>query len=47
MAAALVSACTGRTLRAGLPMTGEVTLSGHVLPVGGIRDKVLARTVAA
>ena len=42
MAAALVSACTGRPLRAGLAMTGEITLSGHVLPVGGIRDKVLA-----
>ena len=41
-AAALVSACTGRPLRAGLAMTGEITLSGHVLPVGGIRDKVLA-----
>ena len=42
MAAALVSACTGRPLHAGLAMTGEITLSGHVLPVGGIRDKVLA-----
>ena len=42
MAAALVSACTGRPLRAGLAMTGEITLSGQVLPVGGIRDKVLA-----
>ena len=42
MAAALVSAFTGRPVRAGLAMTGEITLSGHVLPVGGIRDKVLA-----
>ena len=42
MAAALVSACTGRPLHAGTAMTGEITLSGHVLPVGGIRDKVLA-----
>ena len=42
MAAALVSACTGRPLRAGLAMTGEITLSGDVLPVGSIRDKVLA-----
>ena len=41
-AALLVSACTGRPLRAGLAMTGEIALSGHVLPVGGIRDKVLA-----
>ena len=42
LVAALVSACTGRPLRAGLAMTGEITLSGHVLPVGAIRDKVLA-----
>ena len=42
MVAALVSACTGRPLRAGLAMTGEITLSGHVLPVGAIRDKMLA-----
>ena len=42
MVAALVSACTGRPLRDGLAMTGEITLSGHVLPVGAIRDKVLA-----
>ncbi len=42
MAAALVSACTGRPLHAGLAMTGEITLSGDVLPVGSIRDKVLA-----
>ena len=32
---ALVSACTGRAVRGGLAMTGEITLSGHVLPVGG------------
>ena len=42
MAAALASAFTGRPLRGGLAMTGEITLSGQVLPVGGIRDKVLA-----
>ena len=42
MAAALVSVFTGRPLRGGLAMTGEITLSGQVLPVGGIRDKVLA-----
>ena len=42
MAAALASVFTGRPLRGGLAMTGEITLSGQVLPVGGIRDKVLA-----
>ena len=38
----MVSAFTGRPVRGGLAMTGEITLSGHVLPVGSIRDKVLA-----
>ena len=42
MAAALVSELTGRTVRADLAMTGEITLSGNVLLVGGIREKVLA-----
>ena len=42
MAAALVSAFTGHLLRVDLAMTGELTLSGDVLPVGSIRDKVLA-----
>ena len=42
MAAALVSELTGRTVRVDVAMTGEITLSGHVLAVGGIRDKVLA-----
>ena len=42
MAAALVSALTGRVVRGDLAMTGEVTLSGQVLPVGGIAAKVLA-----
>lgn len=39
---ALVSLFTGKTVDARLAMTGEVTLSGSVLPVGGIREKVLA-----
>ena len=41
MAAALVSTFTGRPVRAGLAMTGEITLSGQVLPVGAIPAKVL------
>jgi ATP-dependent Lon protease len=40
--AALVSAFTGRAARPDVAMTGEVTLRGHVLPVGGVREKVLA-----
>ena len=42
MTTALVSLLTGRRLHAGLAMTGEVSLSGWVLPVGGIKEKVLA-----
>jgi ATP-dependent Lon protease len=42
MVAALVSILTGRTARPRVAMTGEITLSGHVLPVGGIKEKLLA-----
>lgn len=42
MATALVSALTGRPARHGMAMTGEITLRGQVLPVGGIREKLLA-----
>ncbi|HKT11440.1 MAG TPA: S16 family serine protease, partial [Terriglobia bacterium] len=42
MASALVSALTQRPIRAHVAMTGEITLSGQVLPVGGIKEKVLA-----
>jgi len=39
---ALVSLATGRRVRPYVAMTGEITLSGNVLPVGGIKEKVLA-----
>ena len=42
MATAFVSLASGRPVRRDVAMTGEVTLRGHVLPIGGLRDKLLA-----
>ena len=42
MATAILSAVTNRKVKANLAMTGEVTLRGRVLPIGGLKEKLLA-----
>jgi len=46
MVSALASLMTGRPLRSSVGMTGEVTLQGRVLPIGGVKQKVLAASRA-